>query len=126
MARHYLARIGGVDTWVGAGDAIDVGSVDGTDDDGPLVQWLGPLTWDQIAIDSRQLVTRGQSGELLAVGLAEDDDAPLSSHEARLIVRTLEETGQGELARRIEPILDRCTKTDPPAAEPIDVDAKRV
>ncbi len=122
---RYLARIGGVPTWVGPDDALDVGVLEHG-----AVSWYGPKTWAEIEPfcwamtlknDGRRLVTNGQAGELLDVSCTTlhdepDDDAPLSSHEAQLIVRVLEETGQGELARRIAPILDRCTKTDPPPA----------
>lgn len=123
----YLASIGHVMTWVNADDSVDVGIVLKREI-GIEVEWIGLRTWNEIAGDTRLLVTRGQRGELLELWCSgrptdlledlEDDDAPLSSHEAWVIIRTLEETGQGALALRLAPILDRCTKTDPPPALP--------
>ncbi len=115
---RYLARIGGVPTWVGPDDMLEVGVLE----HGSMPSWLGLRAWVELAGDARRLVTLGQGGHVLEVSCTalhddpENDDAPLSSHEAQLIVATLEQTGQAELARRIAPILDRCTKTDPPPA----------
>lgn len=131
MAR-FLARIGGALTWVGADDAIDVGIVkhglSGVVEIGDelVVEWIGRRTWNELAGDARMLVTSGQKpGELLEVwcsdqpeDLPDEVDAPLSSREAALILDVLEQSGRGELAARIAPILDRCTKTDPPPAGP--------
>lgn len=125
MMASYLARIGGVMTWVGADDAIDVGIVMQAAGGEAQVEWIGQRTWNELAGDTRMLVTPGQKpGEVLEVWCSdrpghhvlEDDDGPLSSREAAVIIRTLEASGHGELAARIAPILDRCTKTDPPPA----------
>lgn len=121
----YLARIGGVMTWVGADDSIDVGIVLQAAGGEAQVEWIGPRTWNELAGDTRMLVTTGQNpGEVLEVWCSdrpghvvlEDEDGPLSSREAACVIRTLEDSGHRELAARIAPILDRCTKTDPPPA----------
>jgi hypothetical protein len=76
----------------------------------------------------RRAVTFSSSGELLPVACERDaslvragapdsgDALALSSAEAAFILHALRETGRPDLAERVAPVLDRCTRTDPPAS----------
>jgi hypothetical protein len=126
---RYLVRIGGVSRWVGETEAIDVGIVQ-QKAQGLAVEWIGKRSWFELAGDGRMLVTPGANGELLEVwcpmaaasepqALGDDlEEGALSSREAQIIVATLKDSGQLELASRIEKILDRLTRTDSPPAAP--------
>ncbi|MGH2997680.1 MAG: hypothetical protein ACRDNM_00110 [Gaiellaceae bacterium] len=93
------------------------------------VELIGRRTWREIAteFEGRELVTpcNQQSLPIRFVPLRCEIDASLdqgdeseviSTDEARAILDTLAESGQRELAERIAPVLERCTRTDPPPA----------
>jgi len=129
----YFAEIAGVRAAVDPCHCVEVGVVVGGRPVEPgetpildrCVQWIGRRTWREVAIDfeGQKLVTRSR-GSIVSLACSLDDSLDysdpltLSADETRLILEVLVETGKGALAERIAPVLERCTRTDPPPAPP--------